>query len=193
MRNPMRLKRSKTATLGLALFGGIASRAFAANWTGLVSTNWGDAGNWDTNAVPTTGQVADIVIGGLGDYTVNLNYAYNAQTALASIDVDSSTTRPNYSEVGQTIVREGLTVGELVVGNNYRGYWFDTAMLNNTINDDLIVGNASTANGYYNMSEGILTVAGSEYIGFGGQGTLNESGSSNTVNGNGWYVDGGVE
>jgi hypothetical protein len=188
MRNTTRCKRRAAALLAIAMLAGRNSITSAANWTGLVSNNWGDAGNWDTNAVPVNGEVADIIIGGLGFYDVNLNYVYTAQTALASIDVDSSSSKPTYSEVDQPKLREDITVGELVVGDSHRGYWFDTAMLTDTVNDDLVVGNASTAIGVYNMSLGSLIVAGTEYVGLGGQGTLNESGSSNTVNGNGLFL-----
>ena len=78
---------SAPARLRRAVLDALESRLLLANWINASGGDFNTASNWDTNAVPTTGENANITLAGA--YTVTLN---SSTTSLNSVTVSGGAT-----------------------------------------------------------------------------------------------------
>ncbi len=129
-------------------------------------------GYWETGTFNQTGGT---------NATTNLVLGYNRVHNIDSLDQSSGT--------------YGLSNGNLTAaGDQYIGYsgtgtFNQTGGTNSTQNLFLGYGRAHSgirdlSDGFYNLSNGTLSARGDEFIGYSGIGTFNQTGGTNTVNGN---------
>jgi hypothetical protein len=174
-------KRTKITLVATSVLLAVLSTQAAYHyWTGAVSTNWHDAGNWDVQAVPTISDVA--YFNTLGDQLPTLS---TVQSALVfRVAYASGTT-------GEVYVVEGADLYSVAYNSrvaNAGGYGMVKQSGGNMTLHSLTAGNGANSVGTYNLSGGTLQLilsgsqgsvsATSLGLGIVGTGTFNLSGGT---------------
>ncbi|MBN1381259.1 MAG: PEP-CTERM sorting domain-containing protein [Deltaproteobacteria bacterium] len=184
----------------LAVFGLFAVSTVQADDKGWIGGdgNWSDGYNWFPEGVPAPGDNAYLETGG----AVNFDYdGYDIMNPLVWLTVDYGVTftqgdfilpvvltEVGYFEYGEfnltggQHVTDSLTVGAL--GN--QGYYINSGGTN-VVSGDLVLGyykeTYGEGFGTYELSGSATLSAGTEYVGFGGDGLFNQSGGTNITSG----------
>lgn len=199
-----KLNKSIRAALGLGAVSLTVGMAFitpaqaagTVQWTGDLSGDWSDGGNWDTSSTPNTGDDVLVTDNALtGNAVTNVNYADLGVGALNSVVVDggsSSNITLNQNSYDLT------TDTTLTVGDGGSGMFKqDNSQSDSSVNvgTDLILGKEAGSAGTYTVTDTgsgntlSLTVSGDTIIGQAGTGMFNQIGGINTANG-GFYIGG---
>jgi hypothetical protein len=180
MRDSLRKQKSQWRALGLAagslpLVIGHTAYARINTWIGGTG-NWSTATNWSTDAIPSTGDAAQVYgINNNMPQTINYDYAGPA-VSLGDIGIDGGSNFATLSMAANTLtVTDAEEFGE--IGN---GAMNQSGGANNT--NSLYLGNIGGSNGSYTLSgSGFISVNFIEYIGNSGQGTFVQTGGTHTV------------
>ncbi len=177
---------SRAAALAVAsviLTGAIGETARGADdiYNSASGGNWNTAGNWSRGVIPPNGDRA--FLNGLAtSYTVALNTSY-ISPGLSFLVIDGGSS-PNTTTLSQTTSTTMVAATEWIGdGGTGTAVYLQSAGSNADTGDlDLAHTNAAGF-GQYKLQGGVLTVTGSEYVGFLGTGTFTQTGGTNTING----------
>src|SRR4051812_181141 len=162
----------------------LATTVFAKNWNDGTG-NWNVPGNWNPASVPGGGEAVNIVFADGIARTVT--YDISAPSlGLLSIDLTGS----GAAASALSISANNLAANGILVGG-YSGAGTTTgrgalAQSAGTVTTnpgfDIVVGYGAGSMGAYTMIGGAVTASQSEFIGFSGTGTFDQSAGTNTIN-----------
>lgn len=178
----MRVARSSLIVLFMVAFAA-SSRAVTKNWNDGTG-NWSDGANWTPAGVPAAGDVASIAFADDVARTITYDYTGPAIT-LSHVDLDLS--GPGTNSVMLAMSANALTTnsGE-IIGDLGRAMFDHSGGTNTVAASSLVLGNAGTGVGAYNLSgTGTLAATTIEIVGAAGIGNFNQSGGTNTISGAG--------
>jgi T5SS/PEP-CTERM-associated repeat protein len=163
----------------------VAAPASAKNWADGTS-NWNVPANWNPAAVPTSGEAVNIINTDGTARSVTLNVTPPA-LGLTTIDLTGAGTAADTLSITSNF---NLTAGGLLVGGHNgstttsgRGAISQSAgAVATSAGLDFVLGDGAGSTGTYTLSgTGTLTAAQSEYIGYAGNGTFNQSAGTNSL------------
>ncbi|MBN2216037.1 MAG: discoidin domain-containing protein [Pirellulales bacterium] len=175
------LSKFFTFALGLAVLGLAAGAMAQTNWTGTVSSNWSDSGNWDAG-VPIDGVVAYI------DSAVN-NPTLDADGAAQEVRLGGSVGAAHLTVDDNTLA----VTGHIFLGQA-TGTTSTITQSGGDISCNMLYGGSTVAgqsgSGQYTMTGGTLTVG---ILAFGNQGSMEFTQTGGVVNNwcGMWLGDGG--
>jgi T5SS/PEP-CTERM-associated repeat protein len=163
----------------------------AKNWADGTG-NWSVPGNWSPAAVPVGGEAVNIVFNDATSRTVTLDIS-PPTLGLVSIDqagagaVTTLSITSNVSMTAGALLVGGYTGSTRTAGTGAVVQSAGAVAMSPGLDLGLANGGPSTSpptavsTGTYTLSGGTFTAPQSEFIGYGGNGTFNQSGGTNTV------------
>jgi fibronectin-binding autotransporter adhesin len=153
--------------------------------------NWNTPGNWSAG-VPGNGGAVDIINTNGVSRTVTYNYT-GAAVSLGDLFIDLT---GGGSSAANTLSMSGnnlTSVGTEVIGVNGAGVFNQSGGTNTTTSSNvisiLLAQNTGSVGAYTLSGSGVIAASGSEDIGYGGTGSFNQSGGTNTISGSADYLN----
>jgi hypothetical protein len=186
MRGRQIKSRQKCMVLAAALLpSGSALAQNTDNWQ-VGDGNWSTPANWDSGVVPGNGDTINIGVSNSASFTVTYDYTGTPVTVSSlTLDMNNTAGTATLFMPRNSLAAEHEFVGDSGVGSNGIGVFNQTSG-NNSISPTgaLFLGYITTDNGVYNFSGGTIAQFGSsgtEYVGYGGTGTFNQTGGINNI------------
>jgi hypothetical protein len=164
----------------------LAAPTLGKNWADGTA-NWNVPANWNPAAVPTAGETVNIAFTDGTARTVTLNTNTPA-LALVSVDLTGAGTAASTLSIpgANTLTASAMFVGGYNGSANTAGRGaviHSNGNVTMTTGSDLALAVGAGSTGTYTLSGvGGLFANQSEFIGYGGTGTFNQSAGTNTIN-----------
>lgn len=169
-------------SLGLVPFA-LSAHAATKDWNAGTG-NWSDGANWTPAGVPAASDTVKVVFSNDVARTVTYDFTGPAIT-LGPVTVDMTGAGTNAATLSMAANSLTTNSGE-IIGDVGRAIFDHSGGTNTATANGLVLGNAGTGVGTYNLSgTGALVATTNEIVGAAGVGNFNQSGGTNTITGAG--------